>query len=89
MGGEGNNAALLEAQGHVGRFQRQSLAPLPHRPPAARLAGSEREQLLKQAETGAPGDPAERREDMEVAMQQVRDGEGGGGDWRGGGRKGT
>ncbi|XP_067090064.1 nuclear pore complex protein Nup205 isoform X1 [Osmerus mordax] len=65
VGGEGNNAALLEAQGHVGRFQRQSLALL------ARLAGSEREQLLKQAETGAPGDPAERREDMEVAMQQV------------------
>ena len=37
-----------------------------------RLAGGERERLLKQAEAAAPGDPAERREEMEVAMQQVR-----------------
>lgn len=38
----------------------------------SRLAGGERERLLKQAEIAAPGDPAERREEMEVAMQQVR-----------------
>lgn len=37
-----------------------------------RLAGSERERLLKQAEIVAPGESAERREEMEVAMQQVR-----------------
>uniref|UniRef100_A0A668A7E8 Nucleoporin 205 n=1 Tax=Myripristis murdjan TaxID=586833 RepID=A0A668A7E8_9TELE len=36
-----------------------------------RLAGSERERLLKQAEMAAPGESAERREEMEVAMQQV------------------
>lgn len=36
-----------------------------------RLAGSERERLLKQAEIAAPEDSAERREEMEVAMQQV------------------
>uniref|UniRef100_A0A4W6C0C8 Nucleoporin 205 n=1 Tax=Lates calcarifer TaxID=8187 RepID=A0A4W6C0C8_LATCA len=35
------------------------------------LVGSERERLLKQAEISAPGDSAERREEMEVAMQQV------------------
>uniref|UniRef100_A0A672ZT12 Nucleoporin 205 n=1 Tax=Sphaeramia orbicularis TaxID=375764 RepID=A0A672ZT12_9TELE len=37
----------------------------------SRLAGSERERLLKQAEIAAPGDSAEQREEMEVAMQQV------------------
>lgn len=65
MGGEVNGAALLELQGHVGRFQRLCLSLL------GRLAGSERERLLKQAEIAAPGDSAERREEMEVAMQQV------------------
>ena len=51
-----------------------------------RLAGGERERLLKQAEAAAPGDPAERREEMEVAMQQVRGDEppgGRGGVWVG------
>uniref|UniRef100_A0A673XLH2 Nucleoporin 205 n=1 Tax=Salmo trutta TaxID=8032 RepID=A0A673XLH2_SALTR len=47
------------------RYFRQCLSLL------GRLAGSERERLLKQAEIAAPGDPAERREEMEVAMQQV------------------
>uniref|UniRef100_A0A8C7JVN8 Nucleoporin 205 n=1 Tax=Oncorhynchus kisutch TaxID=8019 RepID=A0A8C7JVN8_ONCKI len=60
-----NSAALPEFQGHISRFQRQCLSLL------GRLAGSERERLLKQAEIAAPGDPAERREEMEVAMQQV------------------
>ncbi|KAJ8002888.1 hypothetical protein DPEC_G00163630 [Dallia pectoralis] len=60
-----NSAVLLEFQGHISRFQRQCLSLL------SRLAGSERERLLKQAEIAAPGDPAERREEMEVAMQQV------------------
>ncbi|XP_068168784.1 nuclear pore complex protein Nup205 isoform X1 [Antennarius striatus] len=63
--GEVNSAALPEFQGHINRFQRLSLSLL------ARLAGSERERLLKQAEIAAPGDPADRREVMEVAMQQV------------------
>lgn len=36
-----------------------------------RLVGSERDRLLKQAETAAPGESADRREEMEVAMQQV------------------
>ncbi|KAL0968511.1 hypothetical protein UPYG_G00267840 [Umbra pygmaea] len=60
-----NSAVLLEFQGHISRFQRQCLCLL------GRLAGSERERLLKQAEIASPGDPAERREEMEVAMQQV------------------
>ncbi|KAI3371589.1 hypothetical protein L3Q82_024149, partial [Scortum barcoo] len=65
VGGEVNSAALLEFQGHINRFQRLCLSLL------GRLAGSERERLLKQAEIAAPGDSAERREEMEVAMQQV------------------
>uniref|UniRef100_A0A667ZIU8 Nucleoporin 205 n=1 Tax=Myripristis murdjan TaxID=586833 RepID=A0A667ZIU8_9TELE len=65
MGGEVNGAALLEFQGHINRFQRLCLSLL------GRLAGSERERLLKQAEMAAPGESAERREEMEVAMQQV------------------
>uniref|UniRef100_A0A3Q2NZN8 Nucleoporin 205 n=1 Tax=Fundulus heteroclitus TaxID=8078 RepID=A0A3Q2NZN8_FUNHE len=36
-----------------------------------RLAGSERERLLKQAEISSPGESAEQREEMEVAMMQV------------------
>ncbi|CAI5664871.1 unnamed protein product [Oreochromis niloticus] len=65
MGGEVNSAALMEFQGHINRFQRLCLSLL------GRLAGSERDRLLKQAEISAPGDSAERREEMEVAMQQV------------------
>uniref|UniRef100_A0A671U6I7 Nucleoporin 205 n=1 Tax=Sparus aurata TaxID=8175 RepID=A0A671U6I7_SPAAU len=65
MGGEVNSAALMEFQGHINRFQRLCLSLL------GRLAGSERERLLKQAEIAAPGDSADRREEMEVAMQQV------------------
>lgn len=65
MGGEVNSAALLEFQGHINRFQRLCLSLL------GRLAGSERERLLKQAEMATPGESAERREEMEVAMQQV------------------
>uniref|UniRef100_A0A8C3ASK9 Nucleoporin 205 n=1 Tax=Cyclopterus lumpus TaxID=8103 RepID=A0A8C3ASK9_CYCLU len=64
-GGEVNSVALMEFQGHINRFQRLCLSLL------GRLAGSERERLLKQAEIAAPGDSAERREEMEVAMQQV------------------
>uniref|UniRef100_A0A8C3AR20 Nucleoporin 205 n=1 Tax=Cyclopterus lumpus TaxID=8103 RepID=A0A8C3AR20_CYCLU len=59
------DVALMEFQGHINRFQRLCLSLL------GRLAGSERERLLKQAEIAAPGDSAERREEMEVAMQQV------------------
>ncbi|XP_011474796.1 nuclear pore complex protein Nup205 [Oryzias latipes] len=65
MGGEVNGAALLEFQGHITRFQRLCLSLL------SRLAGSERERLLKQAEIEAPAESAERREEMEVAMLQV------------------
>uniref|UniRef100_A0A4W6BTD2 Nucleoporin 205 n=1 Tax=Lates calcarifer TaxID=8187 RepID=A0A4W6BTD2_LATCA len=65
MGGEVNSAALMEFQGHINRFQRLCLSLL------SCLVGSERERLLKQAEISAPGDSAERREEMEVAMQQV------------------
>uniref|UniRef100_A0A8B9L6N0 Nucleoporin 205 n=1 Tax=Astyanax mexicanus TaxID=7994 RepID=A0A8B9L6N0_ASTMX len=66
LGQEINSAALLEFQGHIGRFQRQSLSLL------VRLAGTERARYLKQIEeSGAPGDTAEKREEMEVAIQQV------------------
>ncbi|XP_076125635.1 nuclear pore complex protein Nup205 [Alosa pseudoharengus] len=64
--GDINSTALMEFQGHVGRFQRQCLSLL------GRLAGTERMRLLKQAEESiAPGDPADRREELEVAMQQI------------------
>lgn len=63
--GEVNGAALMEFQGHINRFQRLCLSLL------GRLVGSERERLLKQAEIAAPGESLERREEMEVAMQQV------------------
>ncbi|KAI4886720.1 hypothetical protein NFI96_014775 [Prochilodus magdalenae] len=66
LGQEINSAALLEFQGHIGRFQRQSLSLL------VRLAGTERARYLKQIdESVAPGDAAEKREEMEVAMQQI------------------
>ncbi|XP_026167552.1 nuclear pore complex protein Nup205 [Mastacembelus armatus] len=65
MGGEVSSAAPMEFQGHINRFQRLCLSLL------GRVAGSERERLLKQAEIAAPGESTERREEMEVAMQQV------------------
>uniref|UniRef100_A0A3P9Q9N6 Uncharacterized protein n=1 Tax=Poecilia reticulata TaxID=8081 RepID=A0A3P9Q9N6_POERE len=55
----------MEFQGHITRFQRLCLSLL------GRLAGSERERLLKQADVSSPGDSAERREEMEAAMMQV------------------
>ncbi|XP_077372044.1 nuclear pore complex protein Nup205 [Festucalex cinctus] len=65
-GGEVNGAALMAFQGHINRFQRLCLLLL------GRLAGSERESLLKQTEmTAAARESSERREEMEVAMQQV------------------
>ncbi|KAJ8391053.1 hypothetical protein AAFF_G00096740 [Aldrovandia affinis] len=61
-----NSSALMEFQGHIGRFQRQCLSLL------GRLAGSERVHILKMAEEGvAPGEPADRREEMELAAQQI------------------
>uniref|UniRef100_A0A8D3C189 Nucleoporin 205 n=1 Tax=Scophthalmus maximus TaxID=52904 RepID=A0A8D3C189_SCOMX len=65
VGGEVNSAALMEFQGHINRFQRLCLSLL------GCLVGGERERLLKQAEIAVPGDSAEQREEMEVAMQQV------------------
>ncbi|XP_077424154.1 nuclear pore complex protein Nup205 [Vanacampus margaritifer] len=65
MGGEVNGAVLMEFQGHINKFQRLCLLLL------GRLAGSDRERLLKQAEVTAVRDSSERREEMEVAMQQV------------------
>uniref|UniRef100_A0A672LHB5 Nuclear pore complex protein Nup205-like n=1 Tax=Sinocyclocheilus grahami TaxID=75366 RepID=A0A672LHB5_SINGR len=66
MGQEINSAALMELQGHIGRFQRQSLSLL------VRLVGTDRARYLKQIEeTVSPGDLAEKREEMEVAMQQI------------------
>ncbi|XP_065139571.1 nuclear pore complex protein Nup205 [Paramisgurnus dabryanus] len=65
-GQEINSAALMEIRGHIARFQRQSLSLL------VRLAGTDRARYLKQfEETLAPGDLAEKREEMEVAMQQI------------------
>ncbi|XP_016130113.1 nuclear pore complex protein Nup205 isoform X2 [Sinocyclocheilus grahami] len=66
MGQEINSAALMELQGHIGRFQRQSLSLL------VRLVGTDRARYLKQIEeTVSPGDLAEKREEMEVSMQQI------------------
>ncbi|XDV29042.1 hypothetical protein PO909_032221 [Leuciscus waleckii] len=66
MGQEINSAVLMELQGHIGRFQRQSLSLL------VRLVGTDRARYLKQIEdTVSPGDLAEKREEMEVAMQQI------------------
>ncbi|KAL1257028.1 hypothetical protein QQF64_012573 [Cirrhinus molitorella] len=66
IGQEINSAVLMELQGHIGRFQRQSLSLL------VRLVGTDRARYLKQIEeTVSPGDLAEKREEMEVAMQQI------------------
>ncbi|XP_051513137.1 nuclear pore complex protein Nup205-like isoform X2 [Myxocyprinus asiaticus] len=66
IGQEINSAALMELRGHMGRFQRQSLSLLVH------LVGTDRTRFLKQLEeTLSPGDLAEKREEMEVAMQQI------------------
>uniref|UniRef100_A0A671S734 Nuclear pore complex protein Nup205-like n=1 Tax=Sinocyclocheilus anshuiensis TaxID=1608454 RepID=A0A671S734_9TELE len=66
MGQEINSAALMELQGHIGRFQRQSLSLL------VRMVGTDRARYLKQIEeTFSPGDLAEKREEMEVSMQQI------------------
>ncbi|XP_073785135.1 nuclear pore complex protein Nup205 isoform X3 [Danio rerio] len=66
MGQEINSAALMELQGHIGRFQRQSLSLL------VRLVGTDRARYLKQIEdTVSPSNLAEKREEMEVAMQQI------------------
>ncbi|XP_061773938.1 nuclear pore complex protein Nup205 isoform X1 [Nerophis ophidion] len=65
MGGEVNGAALMEFQGHISRFQRLCLLLL------GRLAGSEYERLMKQTEMTSAADSQERREEMEVAKQQV------------------
>ncbi|XP_056621541.1 nuclear pore complex protein Nup205 isoform X1 [Triplophysa dalaica] len=65
-GQEINSAAIMEIRGHIARFQRQSLSLL------VRLAGTDRARYLKQFEdTVAPSDLAEKREEMEVAMQQI------------------
>ncbi|XP_053478778.1 nuclear pore complex protein Nup205 [Ictalurus furcatus] len=66
FGQEVNSAAMLEFQGHIGRFQRQCLSLL------VRLAGTDRARYLKQMEESvAPGEPADKREEMELAMQQI------------------
>ncbi|KAK7151895.1 hypothetical protein R3I94_008282 [Phoxinus phoxinus] len=66
MGQEINSAVLMELQGHIGRFQRQSLSLL------VRLVGTDRARYLKQIEdTVSPADLAEKREEMEVVMQQI------------------
>lgn len=60
-------AAVLTSRGCFCSFhQRLCLSLL------GRLVGSERERLLKQAEISSPGESAaDKREEMEVAMQQV------------------
>ncbi|XP_023681691.2 nuclear pore complex protein Nup205 isoform X1 [Paramormyrops kingsleyae] len=66
LGQDASGPTLMEFKSHISRFQRQSLSLL------GRLAGSERVRLLKLAEESiSPRDPPNRREEMEVAMQQI------------------
>ncbi|XP_066580685.1 nuclear pore complex protein Nup205 [Amia ocellicauda] len=66
LGQDVNSSSLLELEGHIGRLQRQCLSLL------TRFTGSERLRQMKLAEESvAQGDTVDRREEMEVAVQQI------------------
>ncbi|XP_071408089.1 nuclear pore complex protein Nup205 isoform X1 [Pithys albifrons albifrons] len=60
-----NEGTQMELQGHIGRFQRQCLGLL------SRFGGSDRLRQFKLQDDNAGGDRVNRRDEIELAMQQI------------------
>ncbi|PKU47192.1 hypothetical protein llap_2499 [Limosa lapponica baueri] len=60
-----NEGTQMELQGHIGRFQRQCLGLL------NRFGGSDRLRQFKLQEDNAEGDRVNKRDEIELAMQQI------------------
>ncbi|KAM6212619.1 nuclear pore complex protein Nup205 isoform 1-T1 [Sarcoramphus papa] len=60
-----NEGTQMELQGHIGRFQRQCLGLL------SRFGGSDRLRQFKLQEDNAEGDRVNKRDEIELAMQQI------------------
>ncbi|XP_053575664.1 nuclear pore complex protein Nup205 [Bombina bombina] len=60
-----NEGSIMELQGHIGRFQRQCLGLL------TRFGGSDRLRQLKLQDDVPQLDRVSKRDDMELAMQQI------------------
>ncbi|XP_048356596.1 nuclear pore complex protein Nup205 [Sphaerodactylus townsendi] len=60
-----NEGMQIELQGHMGRFQRQCLSLL------TRFSGSDRLRQFKLQDDHAGGDRVNKRDEMELAMQQI------------------
>ncbi|KAG8438696.1 hypothetical protein GDO86_005039 [Hymenochirus boettgeri] len=60
-----NEGSMMELQGHIGRFQRQCLGLL------SRFGGSDRFRQLRMQEDSSPVDRVNKRDEMELAMQQI------------------
>nr|XP_006125927.1 nuclear pore complex protein Nup205 [Pelodiscus sinensis] len=60
-----NEGTQMELQGHIGRFQRQCLGLL------SRFGGSDRLRQFKLQDDNAEGDRVSKRDEIELAMQQI------------------
>uniref|UniRef100_A0A8D2L072 Nucleoporin 205 n=1 Tax=Varanus komodoensis TaxID=61221 RepID=A0A8D2L072_VARKO len=60
-----NEGIQIELQGHIGRFQRQCLGLL------TRFGGSDRLRQFKLQDNHADGDRVNKRDEIELAMQQI------------------
>ncbi|CAM2098130.1 nuclear pore complex protein Nup205 [Caretta caretta] len=60
-----NEGTQMELQGHIGRFQRQCLGLL------SRFGGSDRLNQFKLQDDSAEGDRVSKRDEIELAMQQI------------------
>ncbi|XP_010211210.1 PREDICTED: nuclear pore complex protein Nup205 [Tinamus guttatus] len=60
-----NEGTQMELQGHIGRFQRQCLGLL------SRFGGSDKLRQFKLQEDNAEGDRMNKRDEIELAMQQI------------------
>uniref|UniRef100_A0A8C8VRA0 Nucleoporin 205 n=1 Tax=Pelusios castaneus TaxID=367368 RepID=A0A8C8VRA0_9SAUR len=60
-----NEGTQMELQGHIGRFQRQCLGLL------SRFGGSDRFRQFKLQDDSAEGDRVSKRDEIELAMQQI------------------
>ncbi|EMP26859.1 hypothetical protein UY3_16054 [Chelonia mydas] len=60
-----NEGTQMELQGHIGRFQRQCLGLL------SRFGGSDRLNQFKLQDDNAEGDRVSKRDEIELAMQQI------------------
>ncbi|XP_026504651.1 nuclear pore complex protein Nup205 [Terrapene carolina triunguis] len=60
-----NEGTQMELQGHIGRFQRQCLGLL------SRFGGSDRLHQFKLQDDNAEGDRVSKRDEIELAMQQI------------------